>query len=507
MDTKALIFGLCAACFLFAACVSKEKYEQLEAVLADTQTNLEQSARRADKLQSDLKQLEEKQSRCRQDMTALQQRYKELDQAQQELSRVLKEKGIELKEKDSIVQQKEEIIKQVDQARQEIEVSLQTNIEIREKKIEDLETTIAELDNTRRRTETSLNDLKAQIENREQKIKAQEQTITELDSTRRRTETSLNELKARTENQEQAIAVLDSTRIQAQKSLNDLKARIESREQKIKAQEQAIAELDSTRRRIENNLKKSRLELQQREEKIQKLEDALAQLDNAKRQIESRLNKQIKSQQIKLEEMEGKLKVTLVDKILFDSGSVRINQKGRVLLSTLAETLRQIDNQSIVIQGHTDNILIGSELRERYATNWELSVARSTAVLRYLQDEAGIDPQNCSVCGFAFYRPVASNDTADGRRQNRRIDIILAPKPRPGLCVGSSCRRRKNHAVFQYRNQSNHRPASQSGVDEKDFDIRCRSSGETGIVCHDFNKAGDTTDLWRQRKTGGVCPA
>jgi chemotaxis protein MotB len=281
-----------------------------------------------------------------------------------------------------------------------------------------------------------LNALKTQVKDREQKIAIQEQTIAELEKAISRTETNLNEMKARIENQEvtitaqkQAIADLDSAKLRTQTNLNALKAQVIDREQKIKSQEKTIAELDATKSRIENNLKKNRLELQQREEKIQELKAALAQLDDARHQIESRLNKQIQSQQIKLEEMEGQLKVTFIDKILFDSGSVKINKEGRILLSTLADTLKQIDNQRIVIEGHTDNIQIGPGLRERYATNWELSVARSTAVLRYLQDEAGINPQNCSVCGYAFYRPVASNDTADGRRQNRRIDIILAPKP------------------------------------------------------------------------------
>ena len=125
--------------------------------------------------------------------------------------------------------------------------------------------------------------------------------------------------------------------------------------------------------------------------------------------------------------MEGKLKVTFIDKILFDSGSVEINTNGKKLLSTLAQTLREKKDQMIIIQGHTDNVMIGPDLRKIYPTNWELSAARSTAVLRYLIENAGIAPVRCTACGYSLYKPVASNETEDGRKHNRRIEIVLVP--------------------------------------------------------------------------------
>ena len=118
--------------------------------------------------------------------------------------------------------------------------------------------------------------------------------------------------------------------------------------------------------------------------------------------------------------MEGKLKVTFIDKILFDSGSVEINTNGKKLLSTLAQTLREKKDQMIIIQGHTDNVMIGPDLRKIYPTNWELSAGRSTAVLRYLIENTGIDPQRCNACGYSFYDPVASNLTEEGRPQNHQ---------------------------------------------------------------------------------------
>ena len=144
---------------------------------------------------------------------------------------------------------------------------------------------------------------------------------------------------------------------------------------------------------------------------INEQDKMIKNLQSTKRQIETDLKKQIKSHQIKLEEMEGKLKVTFIDKILFDSGSVRINKNGQALLLTLAESLRDNHRQNIIIQGHTDSVEIGPELRKFYPTNWELSATRSTTVLRYLIESAGIAPERCVASAYSYYKPVASNQS------------------------------------------------------------------------------------------------
>jgi chemotaxis protein MotB len=93
----------------------------------------------------------------------------------------------------------------------------------------------------------------------------------------------------------------------------------------------------------------------------------------------------------------------------------------------LAESLKH-NHQNIIVEGHTDNIPIGPELREKYPTNWDLSVARSAAVVRSLTQKTGIAPRRFSARGYSFYKPVASNETEAGRQQNRRIEIILASR-------------------------------------------------------------------------------
>lgn len=150
-------------------------------------------------------------------------------------------------------------------------------------------------------------------------------------------------------------------------------------------------------------------------------------LDDTKKTIATSLKDEILSQDIELIGLADTLKVIFIDKILFDSGSVEINQKGQKLLLAFAESIRQQKNQSILVEGHTDNMPLKPALKEQFPSNWELSVARAAAVARFLQMEGRLQPQRLSARGYSFYQPVASNKTLAGRRQNRRIEIILSP--------------------------------------------------------------------------------
>jgi chemotaxis protein MotB len=145
------------------------------------------------------------------------------------------------------------------------------------------------------------------------------------------------------------------------------------------------------------------------------------------RKIEQDLQEQIANQEVKIEEIEGQLRVTFVDKILFSTGSATINEKGQATLLRVTQSLRQQQDRSILVEGHTDNVPISTALQNRFPTNWELSTARATSVVRFLQDAGDIEPERLSACGYSYYRPVASNDSEEERSQNRRIEIILVP--------------------------------------------------------------------------------
>jgi chemotaxis protein MotB len=205
---------------------------------------------------------------------------------------------------------------------------------------------------------------------------------------------------------------------------NETQAQLEQDKSNLQGQ---ISKLQSENNRLSDTIEGLKMELRQEKISVQQKEGEISELEKTRRQIESSLKDQIAQKDIKLEEIEGKLKVTFVDKILFDSGSVMIKPKGQEVLLKLADSFRDNKNQNIAVEGHTDDVKIGSALLERFPTNWELSTARATAVVRFLQEKGNIEPERLTASGFSFYRPVATNETPEGRKENRRIEIILVP--------------------------------------------------------------------------------
>lgn len=205
----------------------------------------------------------------------------------------------------------------------------------------------------------------------------------------------------------------------------------------VAASEQCTANLNNLKTRhvyvkninvqLSENIKRMNKELNRSRSVVQLQEKVIRLLDDTKKTIETSLKDQIAAQEIEVIEQENQLKVVFVDKILFDSGSVNINKRGKELLLIMAEPLKANKDQNIVIDGHTDDVPLRAASMERFPSNWELSCARAAAVARYFQEKGGIDPRRLSIRGYSYYRPVAQNTTEEGRRQNRRIEIILGP--------------------------------------------------------------------------------
>ena len=304
---------------------------------------------------------------------------------------------------------------------EQLEVTLsdtQAKLEKKNKKIQELESQLGESEANRNKCQQDATELQARFEKLEN---AQQQ----LSQTLKETKIELEKKSSMVKQKEAIIQEFDDTWRQLE---TNLQLQVEAREKKIIEQINIIAELDGTLLKIENSLQGRQSDIELREKRIKALQNAIAQRDKTQRQIEIDLKEQINARQVKLEKLAGKLKVTFIDRILFNSGSVQINPEGEHLLSTFSESFKHIKDQNVIVQGHTDNVLIGPELREKYPTNWELSTARSAAVVRYLTENAGVEPQWCEASGYSFYRPVASNETEDGRSQNRRIEIILTSR-------------------------------------------------------------------------------
>ncbi len=197
--------------------------------------------------------------------------------------------------------------------------------------------------------------------------------------------------------------------------------------QDLKKLEGEIAYLKKINRQQQANINTLKQELEKRKLVIQLQGKVIQLLDDTKKTIETSLKDQIAAQEIEVVEVDDKLKVIFVDKILFDSGSVEINPRGKELLMIMAGSMKDSKDQNIIVEGHTDNVPLSAALRKRFPSNWELSTARAATVARFFQEEGGIPAQKLSARGYSFFRPVASNETAEGRHQNRRIEIILSP--------------------------------------------------------------------------------
>jgi chemotaxis protein MotB len=153
--------------------------------------------------------------------------------------------------------------------------------------------------------------------------------------------------------------------------------------------------------------------------------------DKLQEQMQAQMKDEIAKGDVRLTESGGRLRVDLVDKILFESGEAQISRRGEGVLARVGAVLSQIDDKTIQVSGHTDNLPLGDKLTAQFPTNWELSTARAVNVVRFLVDKASVPPQRLVASGYGEWSPVASNKSPTGRARNRRIEILLTPALAP----------------------------------------------------------------------------
>jgi chemotaxis protein MotB len=139
------------------------------------------------------------------------------------------------------------------------------------------------------------------------------------------------------------------------------------------------------------------------------------------------LKSEIEQGQITITKMADRLSVSMVEKILFSSGEADITPEGIKVLDRVGNVLKNTQKKIIRVEGHTDNVPISTRLAGKFPSNWELSTARATNVVRLLQDKVGIAPERLEAVGLSEYHPISTNKTLAGRSQNRRIEIALLP--------------------------------------------------------------------------------
>jgi len=136
------------------------------------------------------------------------------------------------------------------------------------------------------------------------------------------------------------------------------------------------------------------------------------------------LSNEVQKGQLQVKQYQNMLSVDLAEQIFFDSGKATLKPGGKDVLKKVGDALKGYENKVIRVVGHTDNVPVAKSLQGTFPSNWDLSVARATNVVRYLQ-EVGVPPERMVASGRGEYDPVATNDTPEGRQKNRRIEIML----------------------------------------------------------------------------------
>ena len=214
------------------------------------------------------------------------------------------------------------------------------------------------------------------------------------------------------------------------------KATAASAEVTAKAAEAKRAELAPLPEKVEK-LEAENAELKTAKEVLTRDVEAktgeLAELKGTADKLQTQMKDEIAKGDIHLTESGGKLRVDLVDKLLFESGEATISKRGEGVLARVGAVLAQIDDKTIQVSGHTDNLPLGEKLTGQFQTNWELSASRAVTVVRFLAEKASVPPQRLVASGYGEWSPIANNKSTSGRARNRRIEILLTPALAPKL--------------------------------------------------------------------------
>lgn len=177
-----------------------------------------------------------------------------------------------------------------------------------------------------------------------------------------------------------------------------------------------------------NNLKK---ELDGKSSRVAELENMLDAQNKSLRKLKDALSKalfEFEGKGLTVEQKNGKVYVSMENKLLFPSGSWAVSSSGRAAVEQLGSVLAQNPEISILIEGHTDNDKIVGNLGGGITNNWDLSTKRATAIVNILEENSRIDKKNLTAAGRSEFSPIATNSSNEGKAKNRRIEVILTPK-------------------------------------------------------------------------------
>lgn len=222
------------------------------------------------------------------------------------------------------------------------------------------------------------------------------------------------------------IESLEEEMERLQADTSRLNSRLTDLEDKLKGLDANYASLRSNSsteiNKLSDNLKK-------REARLKEVEEILRKRDEAANALKNKLQQALLGFQqsgLSVDIRDGKVYVSLTDKLLFASGSIIIDEKGKLALQELSKVLKTQPEINISVEGHTDNqrVVNLGQIKD----NWDLSVLRATSVVRYLTDVQKIENSRITATGKGEFQPIETGSTTEARSRNRRIEIVLSPK-------------------------------------------------------------------------------
>jgi len=231
--------------------------------------------------------------------------------------------------------------------------------------------------------------------------------------------TAFNEGLIKIENLEKEVSKLKKDTAMLGEDLRDLQSRFT----------ETNASLNKLKSNSSSEISRLSGDLAAREKRLKEVEEVLRKRDEATNQLKEKLQQALlgfTKSGLTVEIKNGKVYVSLTDKLLFPSGSIIIDEKGKQALTELAKVLKQQPEINISVEGHTDNQKVNN--LGQIKDNWDLSVLRSTSVVRYLTDNEKIESVRMTATGKGEYQPLGANTSAESRSKNRRIEIVLSPK-------------------------------------------------------------------------------
>ncbi len=252
------------------------------------------------------------------------------------------------------------------------------------------------------------NDYDALKRSYEEAITERDQLSSDLAATKANLKTLKDSYEALEKNSSAAIAE------NVQKN-RELLAQLEAKEQALAAESERL-----------NGLQK---ELESRSQRVAELERVIASKDAEMTQLKNAISKALtafEGKGLTVEQRNGKVYISMENKLLFKSGSWSVGSEGRTAVQQLGSVLADNPDISILIEGHTDDDPYKGN--SQISGNWDLSTKRATAIVNILRENNGINPENLTAAGRGEFAPIASNDTSEGKAKNRRIEVILTPK-------------------------------------------------------------------------------